>query len=235
MGIFNTGVFVEYHVALQFRGKIMGGVPKNPEVIEGWLRSKMGLSDTDEIRLMVARTLTELGVEITPEMTVEEMIEASRRVASAKSTNGFKVNADGLYIESRQVKAMIKECVNILFAGDRWGATKKGPRSFVAERVFPVQDAIPLGRSEPDGIELVVGHVSGPQGPRSTITYHEYADQPRIEFDLLVLRDSVESDHWAEIWNLAEENGLGALRSQGYGRFDILEWKRGKDALKAVS
>ena len=32
---------------------------------------------------------------------------------------GFKSDADGLYVESRQVKATLKESTDIVFAGER--------------------------------------------------------------------------------------------------------------------
>lgn len=39
MGIFDdkADIFVTYHAAVQFRDKVMGGTPKNPKAIEGWL------------------------------------------------------------------------------------------------------------------------------------------------------------------------------------------------------
>lgn len=232
MGIFDAEVNLwNYHrVTLEFREKLMGGVPKDPHIIEGWLRSKAGITDEEEIKQATARTLIELGVEITPDMTYADMVAASKKLAGTQSTNGFKIDPElGLYIEGRQVKAAIKESVNIHFAGDRWGATKKGPRSYTAERVFIAEDRIPLMRSEPDGIELVIGHVTGPQGPRSTLAYHEYAFRPRLTFTVMeskVVRDknepSLTREQWAIIWVSMQEQGIGALRSQGHGRFDVV-------------
>lgn len=215
----------------------MGGVPRNPEIVEGWLRSKTGVTDEDEIQSMMRRTMIEMGT-WRPDMSAEEIAEASRTVAQMKETTGFKRDDSGLYIESRQVKAALKESTNILFAGELWGATLrrnakgedvigyrgKGPRSFFAERVFVSPDKLYLGRSEPDGVELVIGHIVGAQGPRSTLGYHEYAVGSKITFDVLVAHDVIKNEQWADIWNHAEENGLGAMRSQGYGRFDVLAW-----------
>lgn len=245
MGIFEgtTNVFTTYHVVLQLREKIVGGTPKNPKAIEGWLRTKAGITDTEEVRRAMLRTLRELGADVNDDDDYEALVKASEALAVEKQTNGFKLNAEGLYIESRQVKAMIKECTNILYAGQKWGKIKtdeqsyngKGPRSFVAERVFVNPPAIQLGVNEPSGVDLFIGHVSGPQGPRSTMTYVEYVWAPRISFDVLVTRDSVDQDRWAEIWEHAQENGLGALRSQDFGRFDIVEWRHVKGrALKSV-
>lgn len=232
MGIFDEEVQLwnYYRVTLQFREKLMGGVPKDPNIIEGWLRSKAGITNTEEVRQATMRTLLELGYDVRPDMTYEEMVEASKEVAGSKLTNGFKNDAIlGLYIEGRQIKAALKESVNIHFAGERWGRTKKGPKSYAAERVFVLEDRIALALPEPSGIELFVGHVTGPQGARSTLTYFEYAYRPRITFTLQeakVVADkgsppSLTRQQWATTWVSMQEQGIGALRSQGHGRFDV--------------
>ena len=226
--IFKTDLFTTYACEIHFRGKLLGGIPKDPHIIEGWLRSKAGISDTDEVRLAMLRTLVELGAEVTPDMSYDQLVDASKSLAAVKNTNGFKRNADGLYIEDRQIKAAIKEAVNILYAGDRWDKTKKGPRSFAAERVFIRPPEVALGRTEPDGVELLMVHASTPMGPRSSLSYHEYVNQARLSFEVQVARDQIEHEHWSEIWELCQENGLGACRSQSYGRFDVTRWEIGR-------
>ena len=210
----------------------MGGIPQDPKLIEAWLRSKAGITDTEEIRVALLRTMEERGAEVTPDMTFEELEAASKKVAGSRETTGFKRGEHGLYIEARQIKAALKENCNILYAGDKDFAkhannpTRKGARSFLAERVFVAPEQIWLGRIEADGIEMVIGHVTGPQGPRSTLGYHEYVSQAEITFDVLVTRDAIPEEWWPELWTQMEENGLGALRSQGHGRFDLLAWDR---------
>jgi hypothetical protein len=228
MGIFDTecDLFTDYRVTIQLRDKLMGGIPKNPAIIEGWLRSKAGIEQQEEVRQAMLRTLLELGAEVHPSMTFDELEEASRHLAASKSTNGFKVDGDGLYLESRAVKAMLKESTNVLFAGERWGKTKKGPKSFLAERVFVNPDHVTLGIKEPSGVELFIGHTSGPQGRQSNLTYHEYVEVPELTFTIRVAEDAIARDQWALLWVHAQENGLGALRSQGFGRFDVTAWER---------
>jgi hypothetical protein len=202
----------------------MGGSPKDPKIIEGWLRAKAGITDAEEIRRALVRTMSELGAEVNPEMTYEELDAASEKVAGSRETNGFKIDDHGLYIEGRQVKAAFKESTNILYAGEKWGATKKGPKGFLAERVFVAPDHLTLGRKEPDGIDMVIGQVTGPDGRRSTLGYYEYVRRSVIQLDVLVTRDSIKEEWWVDLWSHMEENGLGALRSQGYGKFDLLAW-----------
>lgn len=202
----------------------MGGTPKDPKLIEGWLRAKAGIDDAFELQQAMLRTLVESGYEVREDMTYEEVQEATNKIAGSKETSGFKRGEHGLYFESRQVKAALRESCNILYAGERVGPTKKGAKAFLAERVFVSPDQLWLDRREPDGVEMVVGHVSGPQGPRSTLGYHEYVRQAELQFDVLVTRDAIPHEWWPELWEQMQEIGLGALRSQGYGRFDIESW-----------
>lgn len=260
MGIFDAkaNVFTTYHAELQFRDKIMGGTPKDPKIIMSWLRSKMGIEDLMVLRTRTLETVQELGIQLgrsqeeIDAMSVDELWALSEKLGATKQTNGFKVDPErGLYIEGRTVKSMLKECTNILFAGQTWlkrdaklktgeanpeGAYRgKGPRSVVAERVFVNPDKIWLGVTAPTGIDLFIGHTMGPNGPQSNLTYYEYVFQPRVEFDVMVAKDFMTMGQWAELWVHAQENGLGALRSQGFGRFDIEAWDTGAARIALVS
>jgi len=226
-GVFDaaSNLFERYRARMVFRDKLIGGVPKDPKLIEGWLRARPGLQDAQGIRQAMLRTLADLGVDVQEDMTFEQLEQASAALAARKQTTGFKVGEHGLYVEARQVKAMLKESTNILFAGERWGVTRKGPRSFLAERVFVEPDKLWLGRQEPTGVELMIGHLSGPTGPRSTLGYHEYVQQPLLEFTVPAVRDALTRERWAHIWVLAQEKGFGALRSLGFARFYLERWE----------
>ena len=228
IGVFDSAsnLFCRYAARVVFRSRVVGGVPKDPKLIEGWLRAKAGIVDDHEIRQAMLRTLTEIGAKVNDDMSFDDLVQASELVATSKQTTGFKVGMEGLYVESRQIKAMLKESTNVLFGGERWGATKKGPRSFVAERVFVEPERLWLGLLEPSGIELMIGHLMGPTGPRSTLGYHEYVEGAALSFRVLVVRDCITNQQWSEIWVHAQENGFGALRSQGFGRFYLAQWDR---------
>lgn len=226
-----TEVFTRYGVTLQFRSRVLGGIPKDPKLIEGWLRSKAGIDDAEEVRQAMLRTLIELGAEVTPDMTFEQLEEASNHLAAVKQTQGFKLDGGGLFVEDRQVKAMLRESVNILYAGERWGTTKKGPKNFFNERVFVDPERIHFTRDgqpvkEPDGVELMIVHIEDARGRRSSLAYHEYLERVEMSFDVIVLQNLIEAHRWPELWIHAEENGFGASRSQSFGRFDVTRWER---------
>jgi YVTN family beta-propeller protein len=163
-GIFDAGstLFARYHARLVFRDRLVGGVPKDPKLIEGWLRRQAGLEEAGELRRAMLRTLAELGAEVEADMTFEQLEQASAALAASKQTTGFKRGERGLYVEAPQLKAMLKESTNVLFGGERRGATRKGPKTFVAERVFVEPDRLWLGVQEPSGVELLIGHLSRP-------------------------------------------------------------------------
>jgi hypothetical protein len=216
-------LWTRYRVTIRIDNRLMGGVPKDPKVIEGWLKARMGLDQGDQLRDMVATTLRNLGHEVPAQATEAEIEQAIHSTVGDKSTNGFLRDEHGLFIEGRQVKALLKETTSILYpyAIAKWGVTRKAPRSFLAERVFCEEDRIPLGRQEPDGVASFIGHVTGPQGPRSTLTYVEFCERPVLSFTVMSLEDAITLDVWDRILETAQREGLGALRSQGHGTFTV--------------
>lgn len=237
MGIFDADrheSFTTFEAEIQFRHWVMGGVPGNPQAMAAWLRSQMDLTDATEIKMMVEQTALERGIPLP--LTAEATVEISEILATEMKANGFKRDEHGIYLEERQIKAALKEAVHILFAKEKWGATGKGPKSFVAERVFVEPARLYLDRAKPDGVHLFVGHVTGPQGPRSTLTNYQYAERPSLTLRVMISTNAIKElgDRWPDIWRHMQENGLGALRSQGFGRFDIIRWEDVTAKIKAA-
>lgn len=232
MGIFKDAeqaLFPTYQATLVFRDKIMGGTPKDPKIIMAWLRTKTSITDEQELQAVMRRTLIELGADVPQNATYDQLVEASEKLANRQAV-GFKRDERGLYVEARAIKAMLKESVSILFPyqkkDGKWGVTQKAARAYLAERVFVDPDKVYLDVSEPSGVDLFIGHTTGPKGPQSNLTLYEYVHRPTITFDVKVAEDGVDVKKWPTIWAHAQENGLGALRSQGFGRFDIEGFKR---------
>lgn len=222
--------------------QLMGGTPSDPKVAEGWLKSRMGI-DKDEIlqekvaEVMAARQLSEA--------------DALEEVAKLKHLNGFKrercsncpedalcgSGKHQLYIEGRHLKAAIKEAASVARSVDnlssRYGATNKGTLSFVAEHIVVQEDRLYLYKKdpatgktvpvyEPDGIQQ-----SFPRNPitrQTGIQYTEYVTDAIIGFT--ILSDYAWTrEEWGAIWLTGGNQGIGASRSQGYGRYNIIEWE----------
>lgn len=202
-----------YRATLQV-SRICGGTPTDPKKAEGWIRSKAGETTEGAVQAEVARVMTERGVSAD---------EAAVEVAANRHLNGFKRDENGLYIEGRQVKAAIKEAANVRWPKERWGPSRKGTLSWFAEHVFVLEDRIPLGRPEPDGIEQRFVHTWRGAG----IQYEEYCDKADISFTVTTDHEFT-GEQWALLWLTGQHQGIGATRSQGYGRYVVTAWDRTK-------
>lgn len=243
-----NGLFQTYQVELRFTGRLAGSIPSEPvDVTEMVMRQWSQATGKpkkeitrEELHRRVTTYLEELGKDIT-QYTPED-IEKLAQETTAGSTNVFRREPDGkLWFPSHAIKQSVKEAVNILYAGERWGATKKGPMNFVAERSFIDPDRVPIVRngqqlSEPDGVQVLHGRVQGPQGPRSIVTQHEWVDQPTLSFTLRALvpqgiesdkqRASELQDRWPAIFRFMESNGIGSHRRMSeYGRFVTIRFE----------
>ena len=243
VSVFDNGQFAHYQATLEFTGRLSGGAPSDPKLVEGWLAKNLGISDEEQLRRWTMQHLAETQG-INPAEASDEMIEAAiAENASEKKAQVFKRTSDGRpYIEPRHVKAMLKEATNIAYprGATKWGQYTskskkpefagqavggKAPVDFVAEHVFVIDEPIPVA-DEIDGIDLAVGHIRDWKtgDKRSTLGYFEYVDQPTLAVRLKVLDNCLAPEQWARIWTVAEANGLGARRSQGCGQFVVTSW-----------
>lgn len=217
--------FATYGVTLQFRDRLVGGTPKNQKQILDWLKARPKFDADLDFLDKLMEISEEMGLPIPETRDADWLDQITGELVKRNYTQGFKMDADGCYIEGRQAKAMIKEAANILWPKRTWGKSNKGTRGFWAERVFVEPYKIPLGTSAP-AVDQFVGHIKGPQGPQSTLSLYEYVEQPAIDFTVEVLDDCIEQEDWIKIWQLAERNGLGAKRSQSFGQFVVTRWER---------
>lgn len=104
----------------------------------------------------------------------------------------------------------------------------QGSRGAWAEGVFvsgiPECDWIYLGE-KPDGVDTNVSHTTGPKGPQASIKRNEYMLKPIIEAEIWIAKavaDKIPDESFADMLIHAQEHGIGANRSQGYGKFDVL-------------
>jgi hypothetical protein len=242
-------LFTYYTCTLTIRDRILGGVPSDAHLIEAWIMRNMGVTRREEVQRLTLQTLSEItGIDISeleldPTTTFENLKEAAQAIAGKSQTTVFKRNTNGLYIESRQVKAMLREACHILWPSNRgttkWGGSRtknkegaealvggKAPKSYLIESISIEPLHIPLGVLAPTGIDLAVQHIVDRAGPRSALSYYEYVEQCDITLVVVVLRDQIPEEVWYDLWRYCERHGLGAKRSQDHGRFKCVGWRR---------
>lgn len=199
--------------------RLVGGTPSDPNVAEGWIRSKLA-ADDDLIRQAVADLMVERGLDAET---------AATELARRKHLNGFKRDpVHGLYIEGRQLKACLKEAANIRWPWQgsmqktkTFGAAKKTARHWWPEHIFVIEDRLYLGVERPSGVMqrfIVSRHGTG-------IQLEEYVDEAKITATVETDED-IPEETWAFLWLTAQRQGVGASRSQGFGRFTLTEWER---------
>jgi len=235
MGIAADNVFGEYlpkvynrlyNVVLRV-DTLAGGIPSDPNKAEGWLRSKLGEGREQQIQAIAAEVMVERNITLD---------DALGEVLKMQHLNGFKRDEGGLYIEGRQAKACIKEAANIRWPKTRWGVSSKGTPGYFAEHIFVVESRIPITGPgvrfddekqtwEPTGVKQSFPHTWRGNG----IQYFEFVDDAELSFT--VATDSPDAakcithDIWGELWVTAGMEGIGAGRSQGYGRFQVIKWE----------
>lgn len=208
-----------FHGTLHFIDQVRGGTPSDPNKAEGWLKTKLSTTD-QQIQALVAQTMVERGI------GAEEAVDVVNKL---KHLNGFKRDALGLYIEGRQLKAALKEAAVVALSSNKivnkgWGATKKSLRPFLAEHV--VVDELKLhlkldgqNVTEPTGVDQRFVHTFNGNG----IQYEEFVTNADIDFTVKTDWEFTEKD-WAMLWLTGGDQGLGATRSQGHGRYIITKW-----------
>ncbi|MDP3766480.1 MAG: hypothetical protein Q8S13_00560 [Dehalococcoidia bacterium] len=219
-------------VAIQIRDRLHAGKPAQLDAANAMLAAR-GLGDVVE-----AREQARPDEERAEEVVEEGLCEFHRRDGKP-----------GIWLPSNNVKACLKENASVL--GYRMDATPpskrkekdvdedgkatprkklQGLRGAMHEGVFVCgteaddRDWLYLG-TEPAGIHQAVAHTTGPKGPRASIKRNEYVERVRIVFEVWIARaiaDKIPDETLADVLLHAQEHGIGANRSQGYGRFDVV-------------
>jgi hypothetical protein len=215
----------------RYRGEITvrnlaGGTPSDPNIAESWLKTKLTGSRDDLIREKVAEIMVERNI------TAEQ---ATQEADKLKHLNGFKRTSAGqLYIEGRQLKAAVKEAVSVAVAAGKvqqkgWGVTKKFLGGFVAEHIMIVDETLALfgttgaALTEPD--QVIQSFPKNPRTGQTGIQYTEVCTEAVFSFTMITDYEFTEHD-LAMFWLTGQEQGLGASRSQGYGRYQVTAWEK---------
>ena len=216
----DSSLFKTYTMTLIFKDKLCGGVPKSEKAIEGWIRTNV--EDKSKLDQMISDTKEAMKVD---ELSKEDVDDLAK-----SAWNGFKQDEHGIYVEGRQIKSMFKESANVIKNVLNVSAFK----ARVAERVFVVEDKVYINNEddvrfkEPSGFYEGMVHAMTAMGKISALKRVDYVESASITFTLrvldekLVTKDKKRLDIPTYIMHLithAQENGLGAERSQGNGKF----------------
>jgi len=202
-----------FRCTIVFRDRLCGGVPRNKELIKAWVTA--GTEHDDEIT--VAQT--------------QEAKDAIINDVAEKSWIGFFEDPEkGLWLHARNVKAAFKQGASML----RITKDKIGSKQIFAEgseiKGVDGSDRIYLDRKAPDGTDEKPIHVMTAQGPRTALKRFDYVTKAKISFEIWVLKTSdkekrhVGEDDLIHVLTFLQENGIGADRSQGEGKFDVVEF-----------
>jgi hypothetical protein len=210
-----------YDVEIQIIDRIIGGIPIVPagadraDAYEAWARGQ-GVEDDPSFEQPLVEALAE---DDDMPVTVED-VEGLE--------TGFRSSPElGLYIECRQVKAMLRE------SAQRLGIIKKvrGSRQVLQHdllvRAPDGTQKLPLGLQEPSGKDTRPISVVTRQGPRTAIRRFDYCVQPTLTFRVSILAGGVgdgllDEEKLRDMLEFGGTLGLGADRSQGEGCFELL-------------
>lgn len=192
-------LYKKYAVQIQIRDKLLGGKPKTEKLIEGWLKSR-GREDT-----------------LKKEIAEIDIVEEEKR-----AWTGFKRDEKGLYLDSYQIKGMVKEVRKVL------GLKQRGLVGLIQSGFFVYPARIYLGKKEPDNFVEETAQVMGARGPRSTIKRHDYVEKVKLDFEVRYFDTGVLTEKMLRlIFEAGQEVGLGTNRHEGgeFGRFEVLKLK----------
>lgn len=222
----NESLYEKYDVHIRLRDRIYGGIPQNKKMVEAWVAARTGYND-EQTKKQVGEV--ELPAQL--DEKVAEQIELSK--------NGFEVDERGLFIRTRNVKAMLREAAHVLRLTDKKRGSKQilqyahAVKGFVPPEWNEVSDQkIWLEREKADATEERPIHVQTPQGPRTSIKVVDYCDKPEARFQLwFMATEAAEKRHLTDddiekVLALCTEIGLGADRSQVHGKFDVVSFEK---------
>ena len=211
---------------LRFRDRIYGGLPKHGDMLDYYTTAKhMSDAEKADFKKRVAAG----------ELTDEEKAEI-------KETGWCQFEVDNqrrLCIWHGNIKALLREVFSTIGLTQKpWEKSSvKDKKDGYAGGRQTLQHAVhvdPLrpiflknGKSitKPDGYVDKVKHISDASGTRSALGRHDYIEQPELDIVIKWPKKSCfKIEDMRKAWALAQDDGLGACRSQGQGKFDVVVW-----------
>ena len=222
-------LYVVYKITIRVREALFGGTPKNPELIEKWIlaRTKNPLKKEDKERIPDSLTKAQIK-EAVANMTEEEATD---------NWTGFQQDERGIFLHCRNVKRMMVECSSVqgIIKAKR-GSKQIFQHGFEVKGMYHDTHCHFDNRTTEDGFEEGAIHVMTAKGPRTSIKRQDYVgDGAELSYWLWVLKMHPNEARYIgpkDLTNIlchAQEDGLGASRSQSKGKFDIIAFEKMDD------
>lgn len=201
-----------YRVTLQMEGQFGASIPRTPEEIRAMLNHRMPANMPDQA----------IPVEDLAEQVITEVGAGDDQPAGWST---FKRDSEGLYYEGRTVRGHLKDCA---LQVQGFFPDIKNFRAKLVNRLYVRDAKIRLFRdwrvlADVDDTETRFIQVMTRQGPRSAIKYLDFVVEPLLTFTVDLLDDGViGKEHLEAVLDYGRVHGMGAERSQGWGRYRVL-------------
>lgn len=223
-------IWKKYSVGLQVNGRFASALPKDPKDIHNMLINRAPGK-------VPAGVLIPDGTKM-PVMSIDQLEEvvAQEVGADEESTPGwatFPRDEIGLYYEDRSVRSHMKDCVSQILP---YYPDIRNLRSKFVNRIYVATRRIRLLRNlsiitEIDGTETRFIQVMTRQGPRSSIKYIDYVNDPYLEFEMWVLGDGViTEDLLRTLFEYGGIHGMGQERSMQWGQYSLEKFQLAGEA-----
>jgi len=200
-------VWTKYKVKGIFVDKVYGGIPADPEVIEGFLASKKNLSKEEK---EAAKSIIEKTQDL---QTVAGQID--------KVSNIFNTDETGVFLNNYQIMGALKESMSIQKSVTSWRAKMQRGVRVMPPFIYLYRDGKIL--KDLDGFEQKVVHSEDKFGaPVTSLKRVAFIVKPSFEFEVWVGNDKegpiMSAKVLKSLLEHIEVTGIGAMHSMGMGQ-----------------
>ena len=191
--------------------RLVGGIPRNPELIKGWL---LGRGITGGVETLAA----------------EEAAKLDGSAIEEGAWKGFFRDYEGIFIEPRNVRGFLKQAARAIPDGGT--KTIKAALKKLTDNLVILPSRIHFERPtgpvmDPDGSEERAIHVRTPQGNRTALKRSDYVRDAEVTFSLYPSHPDLKEEWLKDLFEYGSAYlGLGSDVSQDEGKFRLLTWER---------
>jgi len=196
-----------YNIRGRFREYVYGGVPADPQILEGHLARK-GLVMT---QMETAKEMHEKTMELE---TVEGQLQST--------TNVFYADDIGVYLCDYQLIGAVKEATARTGYLPAWRSKIQNGLRVEPAKIYLKRDGQVIKSF--DGYEQSVIHTEIRGSPITSIKRMAYIDRPEFEASIWVVKNGgrplIDEITMTKVLAISQELGLGAMRRMGKGKWD---------------